>query len=79
MWSTPLTEDETKRLIEEGWIQATVVSQPVTMARLAVQRAIEAAEGKEIPKETLTQATMITKSTVNGVDLSGQEVPADWK
>lgn len=72
-------ETETKRLIEEGWIAATIVSQPVTMARLAVQRAIEAAEGKQIPKETLTQASMITKSTVNDVDLSGQTVPADWK
>lgn len=72
-------ENETKRLIDEGWIQATIVSQPVTMARLAVQRAVEAAEGKTIPKETLTQATMITKATVEGVDLSGQTVPADWK
>lgn len=72
-------EVETQRLIEEGWIQATVVSQPVTMARLAVQRAIEAAEGKTIPKETLTQASMITKATVGSVDLSGQTVPADWK
>lgn len=68
-------EEETKRLIEEGWIQATVVSQPVTMARLAVQRAIEAAEGKAIPNESLTQASMITKSTVGNVDLSGQTVP----
>ena len=50
-------EKETKRLIEEGWIQATIVSQPVTMARLAVKRAVEAAEGKTIPKETLTQAS----------------------
>jgi ABC-type sugar transport system substrate-binding protein len=72
-------EVETQRLIEEGWIQATIVSQPVTMARLAVQRAIEAAEGKTIPKETLTQASMITSSTVKDVDLSGQTVPADWK
>jgi ABC-type sugar transport system substrate-binding protein len=45
-------EVETQRLIKDGWIQATVVSQPVTMAELAVQRAIEAAEGKKIPKET---------------------------
>jgi ABC-type sugar transport system substrate-binding protein len=72
-------EPETERLIKDGWIAATVVSQPVTMARLAVQRAIEAAEGKVIPKETLTQATMITKATMEGVDLSGQAVPADWK
>lgn len=70
---------ETQRLIEEGWIQVTVVSQPVNMARLAVQRAIEAAQGKQIPKETLTQPTMITKTVLNDVDLSGQAVPADWK
>lgn len=72
-------EPETKRLIEEGWIEATVVSQPVTMARLAVQRAIEASEGQSIPKETLTQASLISKTTVEAVDLSGQTVPADWK
>lgn len=72
-------EPETERLIKDGWIAATVVSQPVTMARLAVQRAIEASEGKAIPKETLTQATMITKANMGVVDLSGQAVPADWK
>jgi ABC-type sugar transport system substrate-binding protein len=72
-------EVETQRLINDGWIQATVVSQPVTMAELAVQRAIEAAEGKKIPKETLTQASLITKNTVDAVDLSGQAVPAAEK
>lgn len=72
-------EPETERLIKDGWIAATVVSQPVTMARLAVQRAIEASEGKTIPKETLTQATMITKANMGVVDLSGQAVPADWQ
>lgn len=72
-------EPETQRMIEEGWIAATVVSQPVTMARLAVQRAIEASEGKDIPKETLTQASLISKSTLGAVDLSGQAVPEDWK
>ena len=68
-------ETETQRLINDGWIQATIVSQPVTMAELAVQRAVEAAEGKKIPKETLTQASLVSKETVNDVDLSGQEVP----
>ena len=72
-------EVETQRLINDGWIQATVVSQPVTMAELAVQRAVEAAEGKKIPKETLTQASLITKNTVDAVDLSGQAVPATEK
>lgn len=72
-------EPETRRMIEEGWIAATVVSQPVTMARLAVQRAIEASEGVDIPKETLTQASLISKSTLDAVDLSGQAVPEDWK
>jgi ABC-type sugar transport system substrate-binding protein len=72
-------EVETQRLIKDGWIQATVVSQPVTMAELAVQRAVEAAEGKKIPKETLTQASLITKNTVDAVDLSGQAVPATEK
>jgi ABC-type sugar transport system substrate-binding protein len=66
-------EVETERMIREGWIQATVVSQPVIMAKLAVQHAIAAAEKKPIAKTELTQASMITASTVSGVDLSGQE------
>jgi ABC-type sugar transport system substrate-binding protein len=68
-------EPETQRLIDDGWIQATIVSQPVTMAEMAVQRAVEAAEGKKIPKETLTQASLISKNTIKDVDLSGQAVP----
>jgi ABC-type sugar transport system substrate-binding protein len=66
-------EVETERMIKEGWIQATVVSQPVTMAKLAVQHAIAAAEKKPVAKTELTQASMITASTVGDVDLSGQE------
>ena len=66
-------EPETQRLINDGWIQATIVSQPVTMAELAVKHAIAAAEKKPFPQTELTQASMITASTVDGVDLSGQE------
>lgn len=66
-------EVETERMIKEGWIQATVVSQPVTMAQLAVLHAIDAAEKKPFPKSELTQASMITQSTVGDVDLSGQQ------
>jgi ABC-type sugar transport system substrate-binding protein len=66
-------EVETARMIKEGWIGATVVSQPVTMAELAVQHAIDAAEKKPFERTELTQPTMITKSTVDDVDLSGQE------
>jgi ABC-type sugar transport system substrate-binding protein len=66
-------EVETERMIKEGWIAATVVSQPVTMAELAVKHAIDAAENKPFHKTELTQPTMITKSTVGDVDLSGQE------
>jgi ABC-type sugar transport system substrate-binding protein len=66
-------EVETQRMIGEGWIAATVVSQPVTMAKLAVEHAIAAAEKKPVAKSELTQATMITASTVGDVDLSGQE------
>jgi ABC-type sugar transport system substrate-binding protein len=66
-------EVETERMIKEGWIQATVVSQPVTMAELAVKHAIAAAEKKPFPKTELTQASMITANTIGDVDLSGQE------
>ena len=72
-------ETETERLIKDGWIQATVVSQPVAMAELAVQRVVEAAEGKTIPKVTLTQASLISNATVGAVDLSGQAVPGTAK
>ncbi len=66
-------EVETERMIQEGWIQATVVSQPVTMAKLAVEHAIDAAEKKPFLRTELTQASMITASTAGDVDLSGQE------
>jgi ABC-type sugar transport system substrate-binding protein len=66
-------EVETERMIKDGWIQATIVSQPVTMAKLAVEHAIAAAEKKPFAKTELTQASMITRSTVADVDLSGQE------
>lgn len=66
-------EVETERMIKEGWIQATVVSQPVTMAKLAVEHAINAVEKKPFPKTELTQASMITMTNVSDVDLSGQE------
>ena len=66
-------EVETERMIKDGWIQATVVSQPVTMAGLAVKHAIDAAEKKPFPKTELTQASMITATTVGAVDLSGQK------
>lgn len=72
-------EVETERLMKEGWVQMTVVSEPVRMARLAVRAAVDAAKGKKVPKETLTQDTMITKDTLGLVDLSGQYTPADWK
>jgi ABC-type sugar transport system substrate-binding protein len=71
-------EVETERLMRDGWIQMTVVSQPVNMARLAVRRAVEAAQGEDIPPVTLTQESVITKDTLDAVDLSGQEVPDDW-
>ena len=71
-------EEEADRLIRQGWLSMTVVSEPITMARLAIRRAVEASEGKKIPKESLTQETMVTKDTIDTVDLTGQWVPKDW-
>ncbi len=68
-------EPETKRMIEDGWIQATVISQPVEMARIAIRMAVDAAEGKQIAKETLTLPSVVTAATIASVDLSGQAVP----
>ena len=49
------------------------------MARLALRAAVDAARGKKVAKEILTQDTMITKNVMGKVDLSGQETPPDWK
>jgi hypothetical protein len=43
------------------------------MAGLAVKHAIYAAEKKPFPQTQLTQASMITATTVGDVDLSGQQ------
>jgi hypothetical protein len=49
------------------------VGRHIRAAKLAVQHAIAAAEKKPIAKMELTQASVITASTVSNVDLSGQE------
>lgn len=72
-------EVETERLMKSNWCQMTVVSEPVRMARLALRAAVDAAKGKEVTKEILTQDSMITRYTMGMVDLSGQQTPSDWK
>ena len=72
-------EVETERLMKDNWCQMVVVSEPVRMARLALRAAVDAAKGKEVVKEILTQDSMITKYTLGKVDLSGQQTPSDWK
>ncbi|MCK7615722.1 sugar ABC transporter substrate-binding protein [Roseibium sediminicola] len=71
-------EPETDRLIREGWISATVISQPVEMARIAVRTAVQAADGETVNAEILTQPSIVTNATIDAVDLSGQFVPEDW-
>ena len=72
-------EVETERLMKDNWCQMVVVSEPVRMARLAIRAAVDAARGKEVVKEILTQDSMITKYTLGKVDLAGQQTPSDWK
>ena len=65
---------------DQRWLDpGDVVSQPVTMAELAVQRAVEAAEGKKIPEGNAHASELDHQEYGRCVDLSGQAVPAAGK
>ncbi len=71
--------DDTERLVREGWISAAMVQTPVLMGRWGIRVAILALEKKPIPEKLFTPTYVVTKENVDQVDLSGVRQPKGWR
>jgi ribose transport system substrate-binding protein len=71
-------DGETPRLIKEGWVTATILCEPVELARASVRLVRDMMEGKSVPAHYYTKEMLVTKNTIDTVDQSGQSVPDDW-
>jgi len=71
---------EIMKFIEEGWVTATIPCQPVKLARSAVLFAVQAAQGKEIPKRIYTRDEIaLTIDSMKTFDPSDVFAPDGWK
>jgi len=71
-------DGETPRLIKEGWVTASIMCEPVNLARASVRLVKDMIDGKPVPQHFYTKETLVTKDTIDIVDQSGQMVPSDW-
>jgi len=71
--------DDTERLVREGWISAAMVQVPVTMGRWGIRVAILALEKKPIPDKLFTPIFVVTKENVDKVDITAVRQPKGWR
>ncbi|HEV8640804.1 MAG TPA: TMAO reductase system protein TorT [Methylomirabilota bacterium] len=71
--------DDTEKLVREGWISAAMVQVPVTMGRWGIRVAILALEKKPIPDKLFTPIFVVTKETADQVDITAVRQPKGWR
>lgn len=71
--------DDTEKLVREGWISATMVQTPVLMGRWGTRVAILALEKKPIPGKLFTPTFVVTKENADSVDITAVRQPKGWK
>ncbi len=71
--------DDTERLVREGWISAAMVQVPVTMGRWGIRVAMLALEKKPIPPSLLTPTYVVTKENADQIDLTAVRQPKGWR
>jgi len=71
--------DDTERLVREGWISAAMVQVPVTMGRWGIRVALLALEKKPIPPNLLTPTYVVTKENADQIDLTAVRQPKGWR
>lgn len=71
--------DDTEKLVREGWISAAMVQTPVLMGRWGMRVAILALEKKPIPEKLFTPTFVVTKENADSVDISAVRQPKGWK
>jgi len=71
--------DDTERLVREGWISAAMVQVPVTMGRWGIRVAILALEKKPIPQNLMTPSFVVTKDSADQIDITAVRQPKGWR
>jgi ABC-type sugar transport system substrate-binding protein len=71
--------DDTEKLVREGWISAAMVQVPVTMGRWGIRVAILALEKQPIPDKLFTPIFVVTKETADQVDITAVRQPKGWR
>jgi ABC-type sugar transport system substrate-binding protein len=71
--------DDTERLVREGWISAAMAQTPVLMGRWGVRVALAAIEKRPIPDKLFTPNYVITKDNADQVDISAVRQPKGWR
>ncbi len=71
--------DDTERLVREGWISAAMVQTPVLMGRWGIRVALLAIEKKPIPDKLLTPTYVVTKENADSVDITAVRQPKGWR
>jgi periplasmic protein TorT len=66
-------------LLRKGDVKAFPTLSPVLEARIAVDTAIRVLEGKEFTKATMIVPEMLTKDSVDSVNLDNVFAPRDWQ
>ncbi len=71
--------DDTEKLVREGWISAAMVQTPVLMGRWGVRVALLALEKKPIPDKLFTPTYVVTKENADKVDILAVRQPKGWR
>jgi ribose transport system substrate-binding protein len=76
---TAILSADAERLLEEGCIDFLVAQQVVEIGRQAVQAAVKAIDGGEVPPLTEIENVKVTPDTLGDVDMSTIRQPEGWK
>lgn len=71
--------DDTEKLVREGWISAAMVQTPVLMGRWGIRVAILALAKKPIPDKLFTPTYVVTRDNADQVDITAVRQPKGWR
>ena len=69
---------DTENFIREGVMTMTVIQQTVTIGRWGVRAAINHLEGRQVPQALFTPLLLVTKDSLDMVDISTVREPPGW-
>lgn len=71
--------DDTERLVREGWISAAMAQSPVLMGRWGIRVALAALQKQAIPEKLFTPNFVMTKDNADTIDLTLIRQPKGWR